>query len=422
MRNRKKITFTIAALLLSLLLLLTGLEIILRLSDVLLSHSTQTLLDYGDTWIDYREGVGEGGFLKPNFNAQVAGGYGGKVHWQNNSAGFRSERDYIKQKPDNTYRILILGDSFTAGYRVDQHKTYGYLLEQNLETHRLIKEAEVLLSCIEDPAHGLYYLQQYGMQYHPDLIILAVTLGNDITETFLRVSERGDYSFELQDDSFIIEHNPKPETVEYWDELEELTLPQQVLAGSIQYQTTPPEESILHLSHVYRSLSGILNAKTIRNQPAAIASGRRLEHAPLFDLSSGLGYFLEEPPSIIAEAWHRFFEVLQAYKILASSSDTLFAVALHPQRFQVQPPDWQATIAFYQLKPEYFNLTFPNEAVRKACGENGIFLDPTDTMKEYYTTHRESLYFPNGDMHWNEAGHHLFARFLFEQIIQMHEN
>ena len=83
----------------------------------------------------------------------------------------------------------------------------------------------------------------------------------------------GDYSFELQDDSFIIEHNPKPETVEYWDELEELTLPQQVLAGSIQYQTTPPEESILHLSHVYRSLPGILNAKTIRNQPAAIASG-----------------------------------------------------------------------------------------------------------------------------------------------------
>lgn len=62
LRNRKKITFTIAALLLSLLLLLTGLEIILRLSDVLLSHSTQTLLDYGDTWIDYREGVGEGDF------------------------------------------------------------------------------------------------------------------------------------------------------------------------------------------------------------------------------------------------------------------------------------------------------------------------------------------------------------------------
>ena len=80
-------------------------------------------------------------------------------------------RDYIKQKPDNTYRILILGDSFN-GVPDGQHKTYGYLLEQNLETHRLIKEAEVLLSCIRPT--WLILSAAVRMQY-PDLISAVTT-------------------------------------------------------------------------------------------------------------------------------------------------------------------------------------------------------------------------------------------------------
>ena len=98
----------------------------------------------------------------------------------------------------------------------------------------------------------------------------------------------------------------------------------------------------------------------------------------LFDLSSGLGYFLEEPPSIIAEAAQVFECSRHTKYLLLRQIHSLQWPA--SQRFQVQPPDWQATIAFYQLKPEYFNLTFPNEAVRSLWGE-WHFLDPTDTMK-----------------------------------------
>ena len=128
-------------------------------------HRRQAGLDYGDTC--RVGGLGPGGYLKEDLDVFVKGGTG-KMRWHNNAAGFRHDRETAKLPPPGTLRILSLGDSFTAGYRVAQEDTFSYLLEDWV--NRKYGSAAVLISLIEEPATGLYWLKRFGIQFHPHVV------------------------------------------------------------------------------------------------------------------------------------------------------------------------------------------------------------------------------------------------------------
>jgi hypothetical protein len=112
---------------------------------------------------------------------------GSHYEWQGisvdiNSHGLRSpETPYEKEV--NTYRILNLGDSVAMGWGVQEEATYGRQLE-----NRLNKRAkgnlhyEVINAAVPgwNPANELSYLQAEGLKYKPNLILLELTIVNDI--------------------------------------------------------------------------------------------------------------------------------------------------------------------------------------------------------------------------------------------------
>ena len=51
-----------------------------------------------------------------------------------NSAGIRSTREYTKNKPPSTFRILVFGDSFAAGQFVSNDQRFSELLERRITT------------------------------------------------------------------------------------------------------------------------------------------------------------------------------------------------------------------------------------------------------------------------------------------------
>lgn len=53
------------------------------------------------------------------------------THVRINSRGFR-DYEYTIEKPQNTYRIIVLGDSFTFGLGVELNETYPKLLEESI--------------------------------------------------------------------------------------------------------------------------------------------------------------------------------------------------------------------------------------------------------------------------------------------------
>lgn len=117
---------------------------------------------------------------------------GSSYEWQGipviiNSHGLRGpETTY--DKPAGTTRILNLGDSVAMGWGVREEETYGRRLEQalNEETANIRlygnQNVEVINAGVPgwNPANELAYLQAEGLSYEPDLILLDLTLVNDI--------------------------------------------------------------------------------------------------------------------------------------------------------------------------------------------------------------------------------------------------
>jgi hypothetical protein len=98
-----------------------------------------------------------------------------------NSHGLRTE-EFVIPKPVNTYRVLNLGDSVVFGWEVHQEDTYGKQLERALNQRDDGFQYEVINAGI--PAWNLEsersFLLQEGLEYQPDLVILDITVVNDI--------------------------------------------------------------------------------------------------------------------------------------------------------------------------------------------------------------------------------------------------
>lgn len=98
-----------------------------------------------------------------------------------NSLGFRGE-EFSVQKPSGVYRILNLGDSVAFGWEVRQENTYGSILEKMLNSRDDGITYEVINAGI--PTLNLEaernLLLNEGLSYQPDLVILDITVVNDI--------------------------------------------------------------------------------------------------------------------------------------------------------------------------------------------------------------------------------------------------
>ena len=100
-----------------------------------------------------------------------------------NSHGFRDyERTY--EKPANTFRILVLGNSYVEALQVSLKNAFPALLEKKLNENSTATKFEVLnlgQSGFGTADAYMRYLN-FGVKYSPDLVILGFLTGNDISD------------------------------------------------------------------------------------------------------------------------------------------------------------------------------------------------------------------------------------------------
>lgn len=101
-----------------------------------------------------------------------------KVHI--NSLGFR-DREYEVVKPDNAYRIFVLGDSFTFGWGVNNGEAYPEVLERELDALYNATTFEVLNLGFRRSFDDHYNTLTRYWNLSADLVIVQ-TLGNDPIE------------------------------------------------------------------------------------------------------------------------------------------------------------------------------------------------------------------------------------------------
>ncbi|MDY6807070.1 MAG: SGNH/GDSL hydrolase family protein, partial [Cyanobacteriota bacterium] len=103
-----------------------------------------------------------------------------------NSDGLRGE-EIVKPKPEDTFRIALLGDSFTIAVQVPLEQTYAKVMENELSQKCKVlagKKIEVLNFGANgySSSQQLLTLKNKVWQFDPDLVMLGFFIGNDVTE------------------------------------------------------------------------------------------------------------------------------------------------------------------------------------------------------------------------------------------------
>jgi lysophospholipase L1-like esterase len=95
-----------------------------------------------------------------------------------NSLGYR-DREHAIAKPAGVYRIVVIGDSVGAGLKVEKTEdTFAPQLEQLLTARGLKNEVINLSVSGYNTQQEVETLHDHGLQYAPDLVIVAYTLGD----------------------------------------------------------------------------------------------------------------------------------------------------------------------------------------------------------------------------------------------------
>ncbi|HEX7312904.1 MAG TPA: SGNH/GDSL hydrolase family protein [Pyrinomonadaceae bacterium] len=151
----------------------------------------------------------------PHLTARVAHESGGYLV-QTNEIGFRCEHPAAPRKTPDTFRILLFGDSMTAGDGVSNHKRFGDVLEKRLEG------SEVLNFGLSGSGTDQQFLifREFARELEYDLLLICPFVENIrrvISRYRLattREDERAAYIakpyFELERGSLRLRHVPVP--------------------------------------------------------------------------------------------------------------------------------------------------------------------------------------------------------------------
>ncbi len=315
-----------------------------------------------------------------------------------NSHGFRdAERTWAK--PPNTYRILVLGDSFVEAFNVPREHAFPALLEAKLNATSPSRRFEVLALGQSGFGTADAYMRylNVGVRYAPDMVILAFYMGNDVRDNsrFLSMNWIRFY--------FTI------------DEHGELVLDRSTLDGYAK-QLTPLHRAYQTMKR-YSYLLSLISERAflVRRQ---IREGRfQQAHANTgqggLDEFSDFNVYLPDPTPRWTEAWNVTERVLVKFAGEVASRGTPFVLVILGAAEQVHPELAQDLRTEYSLP---FDVDLPDRRLREVAARHGIrTLDLIPAFRDYDRRTGTYLY-GSGSMiagHWNEAGHRLAAEDIF---------
>ena len=128
------------------------------------------------------------------------------VFIQINSDGLR-DREHQLNKPANTIRIAIVGDSYAEALQVSQEATFWSIMEKRLnECAPDKKHVEVINFGVSGygTAQELFTLREQVWKYSPDIVLLAFTTNNDVTDNSRALKKATDVPYFIYNDDHLV--------------------------------------------------------------------------------------------------------------------------------------------------------------------------------------------------------------------------
>ncbi|MBI3464173.1 MAG: hypothetical protein HY000_14120 [Planctomycetes bacterium] len=332
--------------------------------------------------------------------------------FRTNSLGLRGP-ELPLDKPAGVRRIVVLGDSFVAGWGVADEEVFTAKLQRQLDAESQ-QQAEVInVGRIGSSiVRQLDLYEAVGRRFDPDVVVLAYYVGNDLTE-----------AMQEQDRAELARWHPDGmiRRLAYaWcpNMYLELAILRQAVEARRQFEPRTSDE-ILQTIREQAQANGSDPAAAVERYAAIPSEIRRQVEQGLLSQHRVLPACydpervrraLDPPDDYFQQAWPRTERHLELLRQAVNADGARLAIMAIPDAVQVDPDalEFDAQLG-YQVDPAWQRAECRTaRAVRTwAEGHNVSFLDPTDSLgasleKCYYTR----------DQHFTVAGHALVAEAL----------
>ncbi len=300
-----------------------------------------------------------------------------------NNLGLRGG-DIAPQKSANTFRIAMLGDSFTMGKGVEDGETFSALLEVSLNSgpHRRI---EVLNAGVDSYAPILSYMQLKTqlLPLAPDLVMLHLDMSDLLQE--IAYHQRATYDAEGQ----LVGVDGR------WDHLD-LTRTQRMRNWINE--------------HLFFSRLLFYYAQRMAHQSAGINVANVVGMANPAVLAHTLAGYDEARRQ---SEWERLFASVRAIQALCAERGIDFVLTAYPWGHQVGSDEWQPG-RFAFIGEESIPSDASLDAIRSlARADNMPFIDLFVPLRAYRGS---AKLYHRYDMHWTPAGHRVVADALRQYL------
>jgi hypothetical protein len=334
----------------------------------------------------------------------------GKEYVRINSDGFR-DREHAIQKPPDTVRIAVLGDSYVEAMNVPSENAFPSLIERELSHCAAIgnRKVEVFNFGVSGygTAHELLTLRERVWKYNPDIILLAFYTGNDFFNNYRPLN--------------IFDTDQGPYFVYRGDEL--------VVDNSFRnsWKFSKPYLWFFNFRGDLRNHSRVLQllAKTVddlRIKGAKATAGKAAAGRGVSDLEDMI--YSSPADAGMKEAWHVTEGLLLIMRDEVRSHGAELWLTTLANRPQLNPDTSQRQAFMNRLHidtPFYPDLRL--RAFAQQAGIPAITLAPI--MSEHAETHHVFLnggrVVPLGVGHWNEKGHELAGGLIASELCSHSE-
>ncbi|MDD4939037.1 MAG: GDSL-type esterase/lipase family protein [Candidatus Omnitrophica bacterium] len=370
----------IESLILNFILMLASLIIALALAEVLLRFLKIGGNSFEHPRYLYRTSDTLGYEYTPNFNGIFKTDFNFNTKIKINSKGLR-DYEYSYDKPSNVFRILVLGDSFTAGLQVQMEDTYPKVIERLLKNKNYGNyRYEVINSGVSgyNTIQEFEFLKEKGIKFKPDIVVIGFCMSNDIKDNYL---------------------GSLYTVIDGW------------LANRIKENTN---YLFVNIKAFVRKYSRLYCFITNKIKESLVLKKMLIKMNVVVPdlLPDKLSLYSKHMSEEVKKEWEFTGRILRDIKKFADDNSIKLLVVTIPDQFQTEGFRWRLIMNQYKLIPEDYDIDNPQKTLIEICDKEDVMvLDLTEGLRKY-ADKKERLYIEN-EYHWNKYGHLCVAKEIY---------
>jgi len=351
----------------------------------------------------------------------------GEVYVRINGEGLHDQEHSLSKSPD-TVRIAVIGDSYPEGFSVSLEETFWWVMGKKLQECNAFpgKKIEMLNFGVSGygTAQELLTLREQVWKFSPDVVMLAVTTNNDITDNIRALKKTDEIPYFIyQNNQLKLDDSFKNSRAFRWRQSGFSR------CGRWLRDHSRVVQAMIQGHHGFKTLLASWRARRSEKPQLQLdptsQNGEILREKPdLLSRSEELGtdnlIYLEPANAVWNDAWTVTEDLILEFRNEVKSHSAKFVVVTLSNGPQVLPnPEARER---FKRRFGITDLFYPDDRIKLLCARAEIpVIIPVPELQEFAQNNNIFLHgFGEnlGNGHWNATGHRVAGELIAKKICE----